>query len=64
MDWEHIMRTSIVVDIDDQLLEDALRATGLKTRRESWNWVCGQYCGSTGRRRYCSSEERRIGRET
>ena len=29
----HIMRTNIV--IDDKLMEDALRATGLKTKREA-----------------------------
>jgi Arc/MetJ family transcription regulator len=29
----HIMRTNIV--IDDQLMQDALRATGLKTKREA-----------------------------
>lgn len=29
----HIMRTNIV--IDDKLMEDTLRATGLKTKREA-----------------------------
>ncbi len=29
----HIMRTNIV--IDDQLMKDTLRATGLKTKREA-----------------------------
>ena len=29
----HIMRTNVV--IDDKLMEDALRATGLKTKREA-----------------------------
>ena len=31
--WIHIMRTNIV--IDDKLMKDTLRATGLKTKREA-----------------------------
>ena len=32
-DWTHIVRTNIV--IDDKLMRDTLRTTGLKTKREA-----------------------------
>jgi Arc/MetJ family transcription regulator len=35
------MRTNIV--IDDKLMRDALRETGLKTKEKPLNWVCGLY---------------------
>jgi len=38
-----MMRTTIV--IDDRLIRDTLRATGLKNKREAWNWDCGHYFG-------------------
>ena len=36
------MRTNIV--IDDQLMKDALRTTGLKTKREAVELACGHCC--------------------
>ncbi len=42
------MRTNIV--IDDKLMEDTLRATGLKTKREAVELGFARYCACASRR--------------
>lgn len=44
------MRTNIV--IDDKLMKDTLRATGLTTKRERWSLGCVPCFGYGNKRRY------------
>jgi hypothetical protein len=60
-DWDGIsMRTSIV--IDDKLLRDALRATGLKTSAKSRSLACGRWCAYENKRRFGGCGENSCGR--